>query len=156
MSVKPIPEGFHTATPYLAIEGAGEAIEFYKRAFGATERFRMNTPDGRVGHAEIVIGDSCIMLADECPESNFRSPATLGGSSFGLHLYVEDVDKRFEQAVAAGATVLRPVADMFYGDRIGCLKDPFGHVWFLSTHKEDLTEEQIAERAKAMFQQGHA
>ncbi|MFC6672136.1 VOC family protein [Marinobacterium aestuariivivens] len=153
MSVKPIPEGFHTATPYLAIKGAGEAIDFYKRAFGATERFRMNTPDGGVGHAEIVIGDSCIMLADECPESGFQSPASLGGSSFGLHLYVEDVDARFEQAVAAGATVLRPVQDQFYGDRLGALKDPFGHVWFVSTHKEDLTEAQIAERARAIFQQ---
>jgi PhnB protein len=156
MSVKPIPEGFHTATPYLAIKGAAAAIDFYKRAFGATERLRMNTPDGGVGHAEIVIGDSGIMLADECPESGFQSPATLGGSSFGLHLYVEDVDARFEQAVAAGATVLRPVQDQFYGDRLGALKDPYGHVWFVSTHKEDLAEEQIAERARAMFQQGHA
>lgn len=153
MSVKPIPEGFHTVTPYLAINGADEAIEFYKQAFGATERFRMNTPEGTVGHAEIVIGDSCIMLADECPESCFHSPGSLGGSSFGVHLYVEDADRVFEQAVAAGATVLRPVADMFYGDRIGCLKDPYGHVWFVSTHREDLSEQEIFERAKKMFEQ---
>jgi PhnB protein len=153
MSVKPIPEGFHTATPYLAIKGASEAIEFYKKAFGATERFRLSMPDGVVGHAEIQIGDSCIMLADECDESGFQSPATLGGSSFGLHLYVEDVDARFAQAIAAGATLVSPVKDQFYGDRLGSLKDPFGHVWFLSTHIEDLDEAEIAERAHKMFEQ---
>lgn len=153
MSVKPIPDGFHTATPYLAIKGAAEAIEFYKKAFGATERFRLNMSDGGVGHAEIQIGNSNIMLADECGESGFQSPATLGGSSFGLHLYVEDVDARFAQAIAAGATVLNPVKDQFYGDRLGSLKDPYGHVWFLSTHIEDLSEEEIARRAQAMFEQ---
>nr|WP_067298221.1 VOC family protein [Marinobacterium profundum] len=153
MSVKPIPEGFHTATPYLAIKGAAEAIEFYKQAFGATEGFRLNMPDGGVGHAEIQIGNSRIMLADECGESGFQSPATLGGSSFGLHLYVEDVDTRFAQAIAAGATVLNSVKDQFYGDRLGSLKDPFGHVWFLSTHIEDLSEDEIARRAQAMFEQ---
>ncbi|UTW13183.1 VOC family protein [Marinobacterium rhizophilum] len=152
MSVKAIPEGFHTATPYLAIKGASDAIEFYKKAFGATERFRLDMPDGGVGHAEILIGDSPIMLSDECGESHFHSPATLGGSSFGVHLYVEDVDARFAQAIAAGATELSPVKDQFYGDRLGSLKDPYGHVWFLSTHIEDLSEAQIAERAKAMFE----
>ena len=153
MSVKAIPEGFHTVTPYLAIKGAAQAIEFYKQAFGATERFRLSMPDGGVGHAEICIGDSNIMLSDECGESQFHSPATLGGSSFGIHLYVEDVDARFAQAVAAGATVLSPVKDQFYGDRLGSLKDPYGHVWFLSTHIEDLSEAQIAERAQKLFAQ---
>ncbi|NVK41010.1 MAG: VOC family protein [Oceanospirillaceae bacterium] len=153
MSVKPIPDGFHTATPYLAVRGAEEAIEFYKLAFGAIERFRLDTPDGKVGHAEIEIGDSRIMLADECPESGFKSPSELGGTSFGLNLYVEDVDERFQRAVDAGATVLRPVKDMFYGDRIGSLRDPYGHIWFVSTHREDLSEDEIFERAKKMFEQ---
>ncbi len=153
MTVKAIPEGYHTVTPYLAIKGASEAIEFYKQAFGATERFRLSMPDGGVGHAEICIGNSTIMLSDPCGDLPFQSPSTLGGSSFGIHLYVDDVDARFATALAAGATVLSPVKDQFYGDRLGSLKDPYGHVWLLSTHIEDLSEAEVAERAQKMFEQ---
>ena len=156
MAAKPIPDGYHTVTPYLICRGAAKALEFYKEAFGAEELFRMPRPDGRVMHAEIRIGDSPIMLADEVAEMQALSPASLGGSPVGILLYVEDVDARFDRAIRAGGTVVRPVQDQFYGDRLGALKDPYGHVWFVSTHKEDLAEEQIAERARAMFQQGHA
>jgi PhnB protein len=152
MNVKPIPEGFQSITPYLSIQGAAEAIEFYKRAFHATELFRLDTPTGEIGHAEIVIGDSRIMLADPCEEGPFLNPKSLGGSTVGLHVYVEDVDALFSNAVTAGATTLRPVQDQFYGDRTGTLIDPFGHVWFLATHKEDLTPEEIHRRAEALFQ----
>jgi PhnB protein len=151
MAVKPIPDGYHSVTPYLSIQGAAEAIEFYKRALSATELFRLATPSGQIGHAEIRIGDSAIMLADPCETGVFRSPQSLGGSSIGLHVYVEDVDALFAQAVDAGAKVVHPVQDQFYGDRTGTLEDPFGHVWFLATHKEDLAAEEINQRAEALF-----
>lgn len=153
MTIKPIPDGYHSVTPYLSIKGAAEAIEFYKRAFNATELFRLVAPSGVIGHAEIKIGDSPIMLADPCEEDAFRSPQSLGGSSVGLHVYVEDVDALFDRAVDAGAKTVRPVQDQFYGDRTGTLEDPFGHVWFLATHKEDLTPEEINRRAEALFKQ---
>lgn len=156
MAVKPVPDGYHSITPYLSIKGAAEAIEFYLRAFGATESFRLVAPNGNIGHAEIRIGSSVIMLADSCEGGPFRNPQSLGGSSVGLHVYVEDVDVLFAQAVAAGAKVVRPVQDQFYGDRTGTLEDPFGHVWFLATHKEDLTSEEINKRAEALFKQGTA
>ena len=156
MTIKSIPDGYHSVTPYLSIKGAAQAIEFYKRAFSATELFRLVAPSGEIGHAEIKIGDSPIMLADPCEEGAFRNPLSLGGSSVGLHVYVEDVDALFVQAVDAGAKALRPVQDQFYGDRTGTLEDPFGHVWFLATHKEDLTPEEINRRAEALFKQGGA
>lgn len=156
MTVKPVPDGYHSVTAYLSIQGAAEAIEFYKRALNATELFRLVAPNGEIGHAEIRIGDSSIMLADPCEGSPFRSPEALGGASVGLHVYVEDVDALFAQAVTAGAKVVKPVQDQFYGDRTGTLKDPFGHVWFLATHKEDLTPEEINKRAEARFKQGGA
>jgi PhnB protein len=153
MSVKPIPDGYHTVTPYLILKDAAGALDFYKEAFGATESMRMAGPGGRVMHAEIKIGDSPIMLADECPEMGGRSPQSYGGSPVSLALYVEDVDAQVGQAIAAGAKVLRPVADQFYGDRSGTLQDPFGHVWTLSTHKEDVTPEEMRRRAAAFMAQ---
>ncbi len=146
---KPIPDGYHTATPYLIIGGAGDAIEFYKKAFGATELFRFPTPDGKIGHAEIKIGDSPIMLADEYPEMGYKGPQSLGGSPVSMMIYVEDVDTIFNQAVAAGATVKEAVTDKFYGDRLGTVADPFGHVWHISTHKEDVSIEEMQKRAQA-------
>jgi PhnB protein len=146
---KPIPEGYHTATPYLIIGGAAAAIEFYKKAFGATELFRFPAPDGKIGHAEIKIGDSPIMLADEYPEMGYKGPQSLGGSPVSLMIYVDDVDTIFNRAVDAGATVKEAVSDKFYGDRIGTLTDPFGHVWHVSTHKEDVSVEEMERRAKA-------
>ena len=134
-SVKSIPEGYHSITPYLAIAGAADAIAFYKKAFGATEVMRMAAPGGKVGHAEVEIGGSRIMVADEHPDMGFLSPKTIGGSPVGLHLYVADVDAVTSQAVAAGAKELRPVKDQFYGDRTGTIEDPFGHVWHIATHK---------------------
>lgn len=145
--VKPIPEGYHTLTPYLIIKGAADAIEFYKQAFNAIEIMRMPQPDGRIGHAQIKIGDSQIMLADEFPEMNAYGPQEGVRSPVMLHLYVEDVDSLFNQAVAAGASVLRPLQDQFYGDRSGGLIDPFGHVWYMATHIEDLSPEELHERA---------
>ena len=156
MTVKPMPEGYHTVTPYLMIERAAEAIGFYKRALGATELFRLAQPNGKIGHAEIKVGDSIIMLADPCEQGAFRPPRSLGGSSVGLHVYVDDVDAQFAQAVSAGAKAVKPVQDQFYGDRTGTLEDPFGHIWFLATHKEDLTPEEINRRAEALFKQGRA
>jgi len=147
--VKPIPEGYHTATPYLIIKDAARAIEFYKKAFGATELMRMAQPDGRIGHAEIRIGDSPIMLADEFQEMGHRSPQSLGGSPVSILLYVEDVDALFNQAVSAGAKVQKPVQDQFYGDRIGGVTDPFGHVWYIATHKEEVSPEEMRKRAAA-------
>jgi PhnB protein len=147
MAVKPIPEGYHSVTPYLYVKGAAQAIEFYKRAFSATERMRIAQPDGRVGHAEIQIDDSVIMLSDEFLEMGASSPQSLGGSPVSIHLYVEDADAMFKQAIAAGAKVKRPVADQFYGDRLGGVEDPFGHIWWISTHKEDLSPEEIEKRA---------
>ena len=146
---KPIPEGYHTATPYLIIGGAAEAIEFYQKAFGATELFRFPAPDGKIGHAEIKIGDSPIMLADEYPEMGYKGPQTLGGSPVSIMIYVDDVDTVFNRAVAAGASIKEAVSDKFYGDRMGTLADPFGHVWHVSTHKEDVSVEEMERRAKA-------
>jgi PhnB protein len=150
--VKPIPAGYHAITPYLIVDGAARAIEFYRRAFDAKELMRIPAPNDRIGHAEIKVGDSVIMLADEHPEMDARSPSHYGGSPVTLLLYVTDVDKQFKQALAAGATEVRPVADQFYGDRSGTLKDPFGHSWHLSTHKEDVSMEEIARRMAAMKQ----
>jgi PhnB protein len=148
-NVKPIPEGYHTATPYLIIKGAGDAIEFYKKAFGATELLRFAMPDGQIGHAEIKIGDSPIMMADEHPQMGYRSPQSLGGSPVSIMIYVEDVDAVFNQAIAAGAKSKEAVQDKFYGDRAGSLEDPFGHVWHVATHKEDMSLEEMHKRAAA-------
>ena len=145
---KAIPTGYQTATPYLIIEGAAAAIDFYRRVFGATEMMRMVDPSGRIGHAEMRIGDSVIMLADEHPNMGYRSPRSLGGSSVSILLYVEDVDQVFERAVGAGARVQRAVADQFYGDRSGTLEDPFGHVWTVATHIEDVPPEELQRRAE--------
>jgi PhnB protein len=147
MAVKPIPEGYHAVTPYLVIKGAKAAIDYYKKVFGATERMRMDAPGGTIGHAELMIGDSTIMLADEFPDMGFRSPKTIGGSPVSLVLYVEDVDTVFKRAVGAGAKELRPVADQFYGDRMGTLEDPFGHVWSVATHTEDVSPDEMERRA---------
>jgi PhnB protein len=149
MTAKPIPEGYHSVTPYLIIDGAADAIEYYKKAFGATELFRMPMPGGKIGHAELKIGDSPIMLADEHPEMGYKSPTSWGGSPISLMLYVEDVDAVFQQAIGAGAKEQRPVADQFYGDRLGTLTDPFGHVWTISTHKEDVSMEEMQRRMKS-------
>ena len=149
MAVKPIPEGYHSVTPYLIIKGAADAIEFYKQAFGATELFRFPAPDGKIGHAEIKIGDSPIMLADEFAEMGYKGPRALGGSPVSLMIYLEDVDTVFNRAVEAGASVKEAVQDKFYGDRTGTLTDPFGHVWHVSTHKEDVSMEEMEKRAKA-------
>ena len=154
MAVKPTPDGYHSVTPYLIIEGAADAIEFYKQAFGATELFRFPSPDGKIGHAEMKIGDSPIMLADAYPDMGYKGPKSLGGSPVSLMIYVEDVDTVFSQAVAAGATVKEAVSDKFYGDRLGTLVDPFGHVWHISTHKEDVSLAEMEKRAKAASAQG--
>ena len=153
MAVKPVPEGYHTVTPYLIVKGAAEAIEFYQKAFGAQELMRFADPAGKVGHAEIKIGNSPIMLADEFPEMGFRGPQSLGGSTVGIVLYVEDVDRWFDRAIAAGGKALRPVKDQFYGDRSGTLTDPFGHVWTVATHKEDVAPEEMHRRFKATAKQ---
>jgi PhnB protein len=151
MAVKAIPEGYHTATIYLTVRGAAAAIEYYKQAFGATEVMRFEGPDGTVGHAEIQIGDSRIMLGDECPQMGARSPEALGGTPAGICLYVEDVDARFAQAVAAGGKVERPVVDQFYGDRSGTIVDPFGHKWTIATHVEDVSMEEMHRRMAALY-----
>ena len=150
MSVRHIPEGLRTVTPYLAIKNAVEALDFYKKAFGATEEFRLLMPDGRLGHGQIRLGDSTIMLCDEFPEHAGTSPETLGGSPVNIHLYVEDVDAFFKKAVAAGATERKPVMDQFYGDRSGQLEDPYGHLWWVATHKEDVSPEEMRKRLDAM------
>ena len=143
MSVQAIPKGYHTITPFMTVRDAARAIEFYKQAFGAKERGVMKGPEGKVMHAELVIGDSIIMLADEFPEFGSLSPQSIGGSGTGLHIYIEDVDSAFDRAVKAGATVEMPVADMFWGDRYGKLRDPFGHKWSIGTHKADLSMEEM-------------
>jgi PhnB protein len=149
MAVKPIPEGYHTLTPYLAVDDAGKAIEFYKRAFGAAERVRMPTEDGKVAHAELEIGDSLIMLSDQFPQATVKPPKEIGGTSSGVFMYTENVDETVQQAIDAGATITMPVEDMFWGDRFGKVTDPFGHEWQIATHVEDLTEEEIQKRASA-------
>ena len=148
-AVKPIPEGHHTVTPYRILSGASDAIAFYEKALGAEEVMRLADPGGKVHHAEISIGDSRIMLADEHPEIQALSPKTVGGSPVSIHLYLEDVDRAVERAVAAGAKLVRPVADQFYGDRVGGIEDPFGYRWFFATRKEDLTMDEIRRRAAA-------
>jgi PhnB protein len=149
MATKPIPDGYHTVTPYLAVDDAARAIEYYAKAFGAKELGRMDAPGGKVGHAELQIGDSRIMLADAFPQSSTRPPKELGGTSASMFMYVEDVDAVVKQAVDAGATISMEVADQFWGDRFGSITDPFGHVWSLATHIEDVPPEEMAERSKA-------
>lgn len=153
MAVKPIPDGYHTATPYLIVKDGAQAIDFYKKALGATEMFRMDAPSGKIGHAEIRIGNSVIMLADEVPGMEHKSPKTLGGTPVSIMLYVEDVDSQFEKAVSAGAKVKRPVRDQFYGDRSGIIEDPSGHEWTIATHKEDLSPEELGKRAAEAMKQ---
>lgn len=148
---KPIPEGMNTVTPHLVCKDAASAIEFYKKAFGAEERFRLNTPDGkRVLHASLRIGDSAVMLADEFPDWGSLGPETLKGTPVVIHLYVKDADTVFDQAVRAGATVKMPLEDMFWGDRYGQVRDPFGHVWSVATHVRDVSAEEMERAAKSM------
>jgi len=148
-NVKPIPEGYHSLTPYLIIDGATEALEYYKKAFGAIELFRMPHGD-KIGHAEMKIGDSPFMLSDEHPEMGYKGPKSIGGSAVGLMIYVDDCDAVFKQALAAGGTEKKALQDQFYGDRSGTLEDPFGHIWTVATHKEDVTPEEIGKRLAAM------
>jgi PhnB protein len=151
---KPIPEGYHSITPYLAVKDAAQAIDFYKRAFGAQEVERMPGPGGKgVMHAEIKIGDSRVMLSDEFPGSGCASPQSLGGTTCQLFIYVPDVDSAYQQAISAGATSAMPVSDMFWGDRYGKLSDPFGHQWGLATHKEDVSPQEMKKRSEAFFEQ---
>jgi PhnB protein len=152
MTINPIPAGHHSLTPYLVMRDAARAIDFYRDVFGATEVSRFAMQDGRVGHAELRIGDSNFMLSDEFPEMGYAGPATRGGTTVGMQLYLADCDAVFERAVAAGSKVLKPLADQFYGDRSGTIEDPFGHWWTISTHIEDVSDEEIARRAAA---QGH-
>lgn len=156
MPVSPIPEGYHTVTPYLILKDAAAAIEFYKKALGAVELFRMEAPGGKIGHAEIRIGDSPVMLADEYPDMGYKGPESLGGTSVSLMVYVADVDKIYAQAIAAGGKELRPLQNQFYGDRSGTLSDPFGHMWTISSHVEDVSEEEMAKRAEAAMKQAGA
>jgi PhnB protein len=148
MSVKPIPEGYNTLSVHLAVDDASKAIDYYKQAFGAKERMRMDAPGGNIGHAELEIGDSLVMLSDPFPQSSVRPPKEVGGTSASVFMYVEDVDAVVKQAVDAGATVTMEVADQFWGDRFGTITDPFGHVWSIATHVEDVSPEDMAERAK--------
>jgi uncharacterized glyoxalase superfamily protein PhnB len=152
MAVKPIPDGYHSVTPHITVNDGNKAIDFYKKAFGAKEVYRMPGPGGKIMHAEIQIGDSMIMLNDEFPEmGGTRSAKSIGESSVTLHVYVPDVDKVFNQAVASGATATMPVSEMFWGDRYGKLRDPFGHNWSIATHKEDVSPEDVMKRAAAEF-----
>ena len=152
--VRAIPDGYHAITPYLVVKGAARAIDFYKKVFGAREKFRMDGPGGTVAHAEIEIGDSVIMLADENPQHGALSPSTVGGTPVSIMLYVEDVDRTAETLTKAGAKTLRPVQDMFYGDRSGGFEDPFGHRWHVSTHIEDVSPEEIERRMRTMSKPG--
>lgn len=154
MTVKPIPEGYHSITPYLIVKGASDAIEFYKNVFGATELMRMPGPGGALMHAEIKIGDSFVMLADEFPQMDALSPKTIGGSPVGLMIYLPNVDEVFHRAIAAGAKELRPLQNQFYGDRSGTVEDPFGHKWTVSTHVEDVAPEEMNRRMAAMKPEG--
>jgi len=147
--VKPIPEGYHSLTPYLIVDGAAQALEYYKKAFGATELMRMEH-EGKIAHAEMKIGDSPFMLSDEHPQMGYRGPKTLGGSAVALMIYVDDCDAIFKQAIAAGGIEKKALQDQFYGDRSGTLEDPFGHSWTVSTHKEDVSQEEIDKRLAAM------
>jgi PhnB protein len=149
--VKPIPDGYRGATPYLCVHDGAAAVEFYKEAFGAVERLRMPDPSGKIGHAEIQIGDAVIMLSDEFPEMGARSPRSIGGSPAAVLLYFEDVDAVARRAVAAGGKLARPVEDQFYGDRSGKLEDPFGHTWWIATRKEDVSPEEMKKRAAALY-----
>jgi PhnB protein len=149
MATKPVPEGYNTVTPYLAVEDAAKAIEYYKKAFGAKEGVRMDAPDGKIAHAELDIGDSKIMLSDPFPQFATQPPKALGGTSVSVMLYVEDVDTFVQRAVDAGAKIETEVQDQFWGDRFGTISDPFGHVWSVATHVEDVPPEEMAERAKA-------
>lgn len=151
-NVKPIPEGYHSITPYLVLKNAARAIDFYKKAFGATERFRMEGPGGTVAHAELQIGDSMFMLGEECAERGYTGPEANKRPPIGLMIYVENVDKIAEQAQAAGAKVLQPVQDQFYGDRSGTFTDPFGHTWTVATHVEDVTKEEMERRMASLAQ----
>ena len=156
MAAKPIPEGFHTLTPYLTVKDAPRAIDFYKQAFGAQVRGTHYSPDGKIMNADLKIGDSILMLAEEFPGMGAKSPLALGDSPVTIHLYVEDVDKLFNQAIAAGAKAVMPVMDQFWGDRFGMVTDPFGHRWSIGTHKEDLTPAEIEKRGRAAFEKMHA
>jgi PhnB protein len=149
--VSAIPKGYQSITPYLIVNEGVKAIAFYKKVFGAKERMRMNQPGGKIGHAELKIGDSIIMLADECHEVEARSPKTIGGSPITIHVYIKNVDEVVKRAVKAGATLIRPIEDMFFGDRSGGVEDPFGHKWIISTHIEDVTPAQLKKRAAELF-----
>jgi PhnB protein len=153
MAVKAIPENYHTVTPYLIVQGAAAAIEYYKKAFGAIEKVRMDAPGGKIGHAELTIGDSMIMLADESPGTGHKSPKTIGGTPVSLVLYVEDVDTVFKRAADAGGKTVLPVENQFYGDRMGTLEDPFGHLWSIGTHVEDVSPEEMERRQQEMLKQ---
>ena len=154
MPVKSIPDGYHAVTPYLIVNNATQALDFYRRAFGATESMRLVAPDGKVGHAEIRIGDSVVMLADEHPEMDCFGPQKPGGAAVSLMIYVENVDQQFKQAIAAGAKERKPLADQFYGDRSGTLEDPYGHVWTLATHIEDVAPDEITRRVQKLYAKG--
>jgi PhnB protein len=156
MATKPIPEGYHTVTPYLAVDDAAEAIAYYTKAFGAKERSRMEAPDGSIGHAELEIGDSLVMLSDPFPQATTRTPKELGGTTATVFLYVEDVDAVVKRAVDAGATVTMEVADQFWGDRFGAITDPFGHSWSIATHVEDVPPDEMARRAEEAMAQMRA
>ncbi|HTK91812.1 MAG TPA: VOC family protein [Verrucomicrobiae bacterium] len=147
--VKPIPDGYHNVTPYLIVDGAAKAIDFYKKVFGAVEKMRMPGPGGKVGHAELTLGDSMIMLADEHPEMDHRGPHAYKGAAVSLMVYVPDVDATVKTALASGAKVVRPVENQFYGDRMGTIEDPFGHQWYVATHVEDVPPEEMSKRAAA-------
>lgn len=153
---KAIPEGYHSVTPYLIVNDAAKAIAFYKKAFGAAELMRMETPEGRIGHAEIRIGDSAVMLADEHPKMGYRSPQSVGGTAVSLMVYVERVDDIFKQALACGAEEMQPIKDQFYGDRSGTVKDPYGHVWTISTHVEDVAPDEMRRRVEQYTQKANA
>jgi PhnB protein len=152
MAVKPIPDGYPRVSPYLVVDGAQKAIEFYTTVLGATERMRMPGPDGRIGHAELQVGDSLIMLADEFPDMGAKGPSAYGGSPVSISVYVEDVDATFDKATGAGATVVRPLENQFYGDRSATFDDPFGHRWTIATHVEDVSPEEMGRRAAEMGQ----